>query len=129
MFIGHGLGGISWALERYVIIVEKEWPDIDLSKTYHQVVTFGAPRVANKEFSISLNQVIQHYRFTHGNDYVPHFPSTSMGWNHFGIEIWIEPLNGCDCPEDNQSMYWDCNHSMLSTAGTRQSWIAGIYSN
>ncbi|KAG9285480.1 hypothetical protein G9A89_010955 [Geosiphon pyriformis] len=135
MFVGHGFGGryasiagFQWALERFVIMQKKLWPEIDLMKTHQEVITFGAPRVGNKEFSLSLNKAIDHYRFTHGNDHVPHFPSALMGWKHFGSEIWIEPLNGCDCSEDDQGTYWDCNHIELSTGKQRPIWM-GIYSN
>ncbi|KAG9300669.1 hypothetical protein G9A89_023467 [Geosiphon pyriformis] len=31
-----------------------------------------------------------------------------MGWKHFCLEVWIEPLDTCDCTED-QEKYWECN--------------------
>ncbi|KAG9296735.1 hypothetical protein G9A89_001367 [Geosiphon pyriformis] len=90
------------------------------------IFTFGAPRVGNRHFSYLLNQAIEHRRFTHGNDHVSHFPSSSMGWKHFGTEIWIEPLGNCDCPDDPNT-YWDCNFISLSI-DQRNLWINSQYS-
>ncbi|KAG9286637.1 hypothetical protein G9A89_005405 [Geosiphon pyriformis] len=130
VFSGHGLGGayasiaaLQWLIEKHIIIKKSIWPEINFLTFSQRIVTFGAPRVANKEFSLTLNKLIYHYRITHGNDHVPHFPMASMGWKHFGIEIWIEPSNTCDCPED-QNTYWDCNHSKLRTI---RDWVTGKY--
>ncbi|KAG9294333.1 hypothetical protein G9A89_001838 [Geosiphon pyriformis] len=109
LFVGHSLGGAYasiagylWAKEVYEIeSYDKERPIL---------ITFGAPRVGNPEFRISGNKAIYHYRITHGNDHVPHFPLATMGWKHFGHEIWIEPLDTCDCTE-YQEKYWDCDRS------------------
>ncbi|KAG9285744.1 hypothetical protein G9A89_003423 [Geosiphon pyriformis] len=135
IFTGHGLGGayasiagFQWAIERYVITNGNLWPEINLHGINQNIVTFGAPRIGNNAFSVGLNRVIYHYRITYGNDHVPHFPLAARGWKHFGIEIWIEPLNTCDCPED-QEKYWDCNNSELTRGRARQDWITGKYSN
>ncbi|KAG9293259.1 hypothetical protein G9A89_010630 [Geosiphon pyriformis] len=64
---------------------------------------FNAPRVGNKEFSESVNRDIVHNRFTYENDVFHTFHWLQWG----GYEIWIEPLDTCDCTED-QEKYWIC---------------------
>ncbi|KAG9293337.1 hypothetical protein G9A89_007583 [Geosiphon pyriformis] len=114
-FIGHGLGrayasiaGYLWAKDISTIRMNELWSELDNHNFLKNIYTFGAPRVGNKEFSESANMEIDHYRITYGNDHVPHFPLASMGWKHFGYETWIEPLDTCDCTED-QEKYWFCN--------------------
>ncbi|KAG9296778.1 hypothetical protein G9A89_002175 [Geosiphon pyriformis] len=133
IFTGHGLGGayaciaaVMWAIERYKIVNKNTWPNINLSGIGQGIYTFGAPRVGNEHLSYYFNKNILHRRFTHGNDHVPHFPSSSMGWRHFGTEIWIEPLSNCDCP-DNLNTYWDCNSSDLMLS-QREEWLNSQYS-
>ncbi|KAG9291899.1 hypothetical protein G9A89_004837 [Geosiphon pyriformis] len=101
------------------------WPDINLSGIGQSIYTFGAPRVGNEHFRDSFNQLILHRRFTHGNDHVPHSPSSSMGWRHFGTEIWIEPLSNCNCPDDSNT-YWDCNSFPLMSSQSEE-WFNSQY--
>ncbi|KAG9294839.1 hypothetical protein G9A89_008531 [Geosiphon pyriformis] len=122
LFVGHGLGGAYASIAGYLWakhITRVSGPHI--SRFIPEIHTFGAPRVGNKEFSESANMEIDHYRMTYGNDHVPHFPFATMGWKHFGYEIWIEPLDTCDCTED-QKKYWDCNGVELSREN-KNTWI------
>ncbi|KAG9297486.1 hypothetical protein G9A89_020888 [Geosiphon pyriformis] len=76
----------------------------------------GAPRIGNSRFSRFANGLIKHHRITHGNDHVPHSPSDPLNWNHFGSEVWIEPLENCNCLDDvnfHPYSYWDCNNQFL----------------
>ncbi|KAG9296484.1 hypothetical protein G9A89_015076 [Geosiphon pyriformis] len=132
-FVGHALGGayaaiagIRWCYEKYKINTLNLWPDVNLSEMGEQVVTFGAPRIGNIQFSEMANRLITHHRITHGNDYVPHFPLASKGRKHFGFEIWIEPSKNCDCPDDTYSL-WDCNNWVLETT-QRTKWLKGFAS-
>ncbi|KAG9300563.1 hypothetical protein G9A89_000083 [Geosiphon pyriformis] len=137
LFTGHAIGGayasivgIRWTMQRYVILKLKSWPEIDMNGIGQHIITFGAPRIGNREFSRFANMLITHHRITHGNDHVPHFPLAKLGWNHFGIEIWIEPLENCNCPDDDDDYdvnfhpysYWDCNNQSLETK-KRQYWL------
>ncbi|KAG9296756.1 hypothetical protein G9A89_001388 [Geosiphon pyriformis] len=133
LFVGHGLGGayasiaaIRWSIERFEIIKNNLWPNINLSATGEGIFTYGAPRIGNRYLSDAFNLEIVHRRFTHGNDHVPHFPSSSMGWKHFGTEIWIDPLSNCDCPDDPNT-YWNCNFITLSI-NERELWVKSQYS-
>ncbi|KAG9296757.1 hypothetical protein G9A89_001389 [Geosiphon pyriformis] len=134
VFTGHGLGGayaclaaVRWAIERYKIINNNTWRDINLSRIGQVIYTYGAPRVGNVQLSETFNLAIAYRRFTHGNDHVPHYPSTLKGWKHFGNEIWIEPLSNCDCAaEDDPNTYWDCNFSYLALK-ERELWTASEY--
>ncbi|KAG9305344.1 hypothetical protein G9A89_007839 [Geosiphon pyriformis] len=104
------------------------WPDINIGERGHIIYTYGAPRVGNEYLGDAFNIAIVHRRFTHGNDHVPHFPSSSNGWKYFGTEIWIEPLSNCDCSaDDHPNTYWDCNSISLSI-GQRKVWPYSQYS-
>ncbi|KAG9296477.1 hypothetical protein G9A89_015069 [Geosiphon pyriformis] len=129
-FIGHGIGGayasiagVRWTYERYRIGNFNLWPEINLNKIACEITTFGAPRVGNSHFSKLLNRIVRYNRITHGNDHVPHFPSSSMDYKHFGVETWIEPLKNCVCPDDvnyNSYLYWDCNFSSIPVKHRRK---------
>ncbi|KAG9294518.1 hypothetical protein G9A89_008629 [Geosiphon pyriformis] len=125
------IAGILWTIQRYGIYKSKLWPEIDLNKIGHHLITFGAPRIGNSRFSRFANKAIRHYRITHGNDHVPHFPSDSLEWNHFGVEIWIEPLENCNCLDDDVNFhpysYWDCNNQLLERT-QRQIWLEKLTS-
>ncbi|KAG9307847.1 hypothetical protein G9A89_023412 [Geosiphon pyriformis] len=131
-FVGHAIGGayasiagLRWAIQRYEITQLNLWPEINMDEMGQHIITFGAPRIGNSRFSRFANGVIDHHRITHGNDHVPQSPLDPLKWNHFGFEIWIEPLENCDCPDDanfHRYSYWDCNNQILQ--GTqRQIWI------
>ncbi|KAG9296747.1 hypothetical protein G9A89_001379 [Geosiphon pyriformis] len=136
MFTGHGLGGayasiagFLWAIGSFLIKRENIWPDVNLSEIGQGIFTYGAPRIGNEHLRNFFNQGINHRRFTHGNDHVPHFPSSSKGWKHFGTEIWIEPLSNCDCAaDDDPNTYWDCNSSPLMSS-QREEWLNSQYSD
>ncbi|KAG9286917.1 hypothetical protein G9A89_000046 [Geosiphon pyriformis] len=131
-FVGHGIGGayasiagIRWAIQRYEITQSKLWPEIDVNNIGQQIITFGAPRIGNNQFSNFANDIITHHRITHGNDHVPHFPRDLLKWKHFGFEIWIEPLENCNCSDDvnfHPYSYWDCNNRLLKLT-QREIWI------
>ncbi|KAG9302987.1 hypothetical protein G9A89_007694 [Geosiphon pyriformis] len=132
-FVGHAIGGgyasiagVRWAIQRYDITASNLWPEIDMGNIGQHVVTFGAPRIGNSRFSKFANSVISHHRITHGNDHVPHSPLDPLKWYHFGFEIWIEPLENCNCPDDDVNFesysYWDCNNQLFEEE-QRQIWL------
>ncbi|KAG9296491.1 hypothetical protein G9A89_015083 [Geosiphon pyriformis] len=115
-FIGHGIGGayalitgLLWKFEQSRVWQKNLWPGIGLDKIRSMILTFGAPKIGNNKLSTLIDQITTHLRVTHGNDHVPHFPDDSMNWKHSGVEIWLQPSENCECPEDPY-FYWDCNN-------------------
>jgi predicted lipase len=73
---GHSLGGALATLSV---------PDI--KETFGNVaslLTFGQPRVGNKEFATYFGSVIDAHRVVHYADIVPHIPPMSFGFTHQG---------------------------------------------
>eukprot|EP00827_Trimyema_finlayi_P004360 TRINITY_DN433_c0_g1_i11.p1 TRINITY_DN433_c0_g1~~TRINITY_DN433_c0_g1_i11.p1 ORF type:complete len:154 (+),score=40.37 TRINITY_DN433_c0_g1_i11:64-525(+) len=79
---------------------------IELAKynDLEKVITFGSPRVGNKEFAQwwqSYDLVKEKYRIVQHQDIVPHVPMINLGFQHVGVEIWYfenESLNHKFCP-------------------------------
>tara|TARA_Y100001970_G_scaffold203607_1_gene247832 strand:+ start:3273 stop:4082 length:810 start_codon:yes stop_codon:yes gene_type:complete len=58
------------------------------------LITFGSPRIGNKDFSYFFNDYnITSYRVTHNNDMVPHLPEEMFGYLHISNEIWYNEEN------------------------------------
>ncbi|KAG9295060.1 hypothetical protein G9A89_017854 [Geosiphon pyriformis] len=105
-FIGHAIGGAyaTIAAEYFRLFTsvkteEENYPLFDDLKT--RVFTFGAPRIGNEVFAQLINEYsFKDYRFTYGNDHVPHFPRKNIGNQllvHSETEIWIEASEKCNC--------------------------------
>jgi len=77
-------------------------------------MTFGSPRVGNRDFSIWMNDYlrevagIKNYRFVFAKDPVPHVPMSSMGYVHVGNEIYLQ--EGIENIYDNDKVL-DCLES------------------
>ena len=77
----------------------------ELNKDYNiSLVTFGSPRVGNKEF---VKDMLKHSflsnRVTHYFDIVPHLPQEILNYKHLPGEIWFNELNTHFkiCDDDN----------------------------
>ncbi|KAG9296483.1 hypothetical protein G9A89_015075 [Geosiphon pyriformis] len=123
-FIGHGIGGayalitgLLWHYEASKVMQKNLWPEIGLDKIWSMILTFGAPKIGNSQLSALIDRTLLYLRVTHGNDYVPQFPDDSIKWKHSGAEIWLQPSENCECPEDFYS-YWDCNNYSNQKEGT-----------
>lgn len=91
---GHSLGSISQLL---LFDIHFEYPEYNII----QLVTFGSPRIGNKEFSKEfINTQIPTQRITHWRDIVPHLPEELLGYYHTPSEKWYN--------QDNSIMK-DCN--------------------
>ncbi|KAG9305585.1 hypothetical protein G9A89_001646 [Geosiphon pyriformis] len=97
--IGHGSGGVyvTLALLQLWWSYKGQFPNLKI-----KIVTFGQPRIGNKEFARVVNMIPkQHFeifRFTHSTDVVPHLPKSSVNseyW-HTVSQYWIQ--NVCNCP-------------------------------
>ena len=98
VFTGHSLGGAIATLFAYEMKKQQE------SNIY--LITFGSPRVGNKEFVedfISISQQNQSFRITHKYDIVPHVPQQFLGYLHVPHELWY---NG-----ELEDGYIDCDDS------------------
>mgnify|MGYP003328226683 CR=1 FL=1 len=94
LITGHSLGAALATLLTY-----------ELNKDYNiSLVTFGSPRVGNKEF---VKDMLKHSflsnRVTHYFDIVPHLPQEILNYKHLPGEIWFNELNTHFkiCDDDN----------------------------
>ena len=83
LFTGHSLGGAVATLMAY------HYKNTDLQVT---LVTFGSPRVGNKEFVMDFKDITS-FRITHYYDIVPHIPQMFLEYYHISHEIWYNKLN------------------------------------
>jgi hypothetical protein len=111
---GHSYGGAVATIEASYL--EKKGFDVSL-------VTFGSPRVGNKEYAEFVNNAIkgQNLRVTYFEDPVISIPPTGLGYQHVGSEIQFYNKNQLYYyPKDfdrknyldsldisNHSKYWD----------------------
>ncbi|CAJ0603088.1 unnamed protein product [Cylicocyclus nassatus] len=106
---GHSLGG---AIANLAASWVKSLPGF---KGKVKLVTFGSPRVGNKEFSDALEKSVQYvYRVTHRKDPVVHIPN--VNYQHAGKEIYYK--NGmtystepCDVAKDKENCFVTCAKS------------------
>jgi len=92
---GHSLGAAM------VNIVAMDLTYIEqIDNTRMDVITFGAPRVGNFEFSKAFGSKFPGaIRVTHDDDPVPHLPFEVMNFHHVPTEVWQNILSGykiCD---------------------------------
>jgi len=79
---GHSLGGAMATIFAMYMVNQKY--------TF-TLITFGCPRVGNREFAQAVNNDIPHnYRNVYQNDVVPQVPSNALGYYHSGQLIWWE---------------------------------------
>ena len=95
---GHSLGGAESTLLTF---------DLAFTKKFHiSHVTFGSPRVGNKDFVEKYNSMENNFiewRIVHYNDIVPHVPFQKiMDFEHISHEIWYN---------NPQSKYIICNET------------------
>lgn len=95
MVTGHSLGAALATLFTFDIMYDNVYEDFNI----HSLITFGSPRVGNKQFS-DLIKNITSFRVTHYYDMVAHIPFEFLDYLHISQEIWYnEPnteYNHCD---------------------------------
>jgi len=80
LVVGHSLGGA---------MASNAALDLQLNYGFSaSVMTFGAPRAGNVEYSIAVGASLSsNWRITHNNDLVPHVPMQRVGFYHTSTEI------------------------------------------
>ena len=109
---GHSLGSISQLL---VFDMHFEYPEYNII----QLVTFGSPRIGNKEFSQEFQKTnISHQRVTHWKDIVPHLPEQILGYYHTPSEKWYNEDNSVMIYCNDEDGYEDpsCSNSLYCTS-------------
>jgi len=107
-FTGHSLGA---ALATLTVL------DVDeLVKPKNlELITFGSPRVGNRDFTIYFNSLFsgRSFRVVHDRDMVAHLPPRLVGYNHIAAEVWEteEGLTLCDSEDDAEESS-SCSNSM-----------------
>jgi len=83
MCVGHGLaGGIA--------MLGATWSAGQFPTADVRCITFGAPRVGNREFaSVFLRLVGITYRVIHEHDPTAHFPSNVRAYRHTRGTVWL----------------------------------------
>tara|TARA_B100000073_G_C23670515_1_gene548414 strand:- start:329 stop:1132 length:804 start_codon:yes stop_codon:yes gene_type:complete len=89
LLTGHSLGAAIATLMAFDVLHD------------YQVLlyTYGSPRIGNKYFTKSFENVYEMYRITHYYDIVPHTPPEYLNYRHLSNEVWYS--------EDND-MYKTC---------------------
>ena len=114
---GHSLGAALSTLLAFDILKD----DVYEGYNIYSLITFGSPRVGNKEFVNSINN-INSFRITHYYDIVPHLPQELLKYRHIYQEVWYNEDNTdykiCDDKdfEDNT-----CSNSCAHTKCTSTS--------
>ncbi|KAL6728722.1 hypothetical protein Aduo_010464 [Ancylostoma duodenale] len=115
---GHSLGGALATLAASHLVKLKVLENPDKVK----LVTFGQPRVGNKEFADAVDEEVDYaYRVVHYHDLVPTIPKA--GFWHQGIEIFytsdMKPENSHYCGRGD-SIYCSSTHWSTSISDHRE---------
>jgi len=108
-FTGHSLGGALATLA----VVEV---DAVLKLRNFEVITFGSPRVGDKNFALYFNSKFMDtsFRVVHDRDLVAHIPIQTQGFNHVGTEVWeTQDLKLYLCPSDGSDENSFCANGIL----------------
>mgnify|MGYP001296665201 CR=1 FL=1 len=106
---GHSAGGALATLTAFDIL--STYTNYELK----YLITFGSPRVGNRDFSYSFNNYsFISYRVTHYYDMVPHLPEEFLGFLHIFNEIWYNENNSeykiCDdCNKEDNTCSNSCS--------------------
>lgn len=79
LFCGHSAGASQSALLAYDYLNKKNLPI--------EVVTFGAPRLSNKEFADDFDEKITCTRVINDRDVIPLAPLKVLGFHHLGNDL------------------------------------------
>lgn len=85
---GHSLGAALSTLLAFDILNDEVYDGLKI----YSLITFGSPRVGNKEFVNSFIN-INSFRITHYYDIVPHLPQEFLKYNHICQEVWYNEDN------------------------------------
>lgn len=88
LLTGHSLGAALSTLLAFDI----EYNDAYENFNIYSLITFGSPRVGNKEFTEKFKK-INSFRITHFYDIVPHLPQNIFKYKHICQEIWYNEDN------------------------------------
>ena len=88
LLTGHSLGAALSSLLAFDIINDEVYKGYKI----YCLITFGSPRVGNKEFADKINN-INSFRVTHFYDIVPHLPQEFLKYNHIYQEVWYNEDN------------------------------------
>ncbi|KAG9293458.1 hypothetical protein G9A89_009182 [Geosiphon pyriformis] len=103
-FTGHRIGGAYAVLA--ALLFQKSSPLKQISPNVYitispiNVITFGAPRIGDENFAALTNMAFANdflYRVTISNDWLPRLFLTSDYFIHHEREIWINHIENCDC--------------------------------
>lgn len=111
MITGHSLGAALSTLLAFDVLHDSVYDGFNV----HSLITFGSPRVGNKQFSDLVSNITS-YRVTHYYDLVPHLPFEFLDYHHVRQEIWYNEDN-TDFTECDDKFYEDssCCNSCGST--------------
>ncbi|KAG9291386.1 hypothetical protein G9A89_003490 [Geosiphon pyriformis] len=109
-FTGHAIGG-AYAVLTALMIKEAFFAlnqeDSEIQNFEFTAVTFGQPRIGNAAFAKYVNRVLEVYRVTHSNDFMPSYLESfrrDYDLSHHEMELWIVPKN-CECPDSNLNQF------------------------
>lgn len=89
---GHGFGGALASIFAFFMVNKRVGGKHMWSSKANQLITFGAPRVGNREFAIFHDRYIrsdQKLRFVHDNDIIPEFPPLERLYLHHSRKVSI----------------------------------------
>ncbi|KAG9297845.1 hypothetical protein G9A89_006786 [Geosiphon pyriformis] len=103
-FTAFGRGGV------FAIFAALEFAKSFELTTKPKVVTFGLPRMGNKNFVEFVDSQLDVYRVTHGDDWVPAWPKWGLYDNKISVEYyqlsreyWIPYDKDCSCKQLTKS--------------------------
>jgi hypothetical protein len=85
VFTGHSLGG-AMSIVSSMFAIDR----LSLNPAQTEVVTFGQPRVGNKDVGrFFRDRNVSVVRYVHQSDIIPHLPTPLQGYSHHHTEEWI----------------------------------------
>ena len=118
LLTGHSLGAALATLNAFDILYYQK------NYKIHSLITFGSPRVGNKDFSkVFETYNINSIRVTHYYDMVPHVPEEFLGYRHISQEVWYNEPNTeyTICNDENGTEDDTCSNSCSPTKCTSTS--------
>jgi len=99
---GHSLGGALTMITALELKGNSVYNSLDIGHV--DVITFGAPRVFNKNLALHFNAIIRtNWRVVNRYDIVTSIPTKFMGYYHVSTQIWYE--------NTESDQYYQCDGS------------------
>lgn len=136
IFTGHSLGGAMANFGAYTYINRRENKKEGFTLPDVSLITFGAPRVGNKNFADFMNKpgnLKWNYRVIYGKDPVTGVPFKSWGFVHAGTEIrynkddFVTAHKGApltDTCDDNTSVFSVGDHTKYNLINSESLWMS-----